>query len=356
MGEGKGVVTPGAGPRTGRMTPERFRRVDQLVSLALERAANERAEFIREACAGEEDLRLEVESLLASHDNKDAFLAEAPARLAAELLEEKPGEEIGKSPTVRRDGAVVGRFRLLGELGTGGMGIVFAAYDPELGRKVAIKLVRPETSVTVSASEGRERLLREARAMAQISHPNVIAVHEVGTFAEQVFIAMEYVEGSTLSKWLSEKNRPWREVLAMFVQAGRGLAAAHSGGILHRDFKPENVLVGNDGRARVVDFGLARLADADGQSLSATAVHQRAMLDVTLTQRGRIVGTLAYMSPEQLMAKGVDQKTDQYSYCVALFQGLYGALPFNAENLAALLEQIKQRRVNQVFKSKNVPA
>src|SRR5215831_14967836 len=265
MGKSKGVATRGAGASTGRMTPERFRRLDQLVSLALERSANERSEFIREACADEEDLRIEVESLLASHDNQDAFLTEAPARLAAELLDEKAGEEIGKSPTVHRGGAVVGRFRLLGELGTGGMGIVFAAYDPELGRKVAIKLVRPETSVTGSASEGRERLLREARAMAQISHPNVIAVHEVGTFAEQVFIAMEYVEGSTLKKWLSESSRPWREVLAMFVQAGRGLAAAHREGILHRDFKPENVLVGKDGRARVVDFGLARAGETNRQ-------------------------------------------------------------------------------------------
>jgi serine/threonine protein kinase/Tfp pilus assembly protein PilF len=347
------------------MTPERFRRVDQLVSLALERPANERAEFIREACAGEEDLRIEVESLLASHANKDAFLAEAPARPAAELLDERAEQELGKSPTVRRGGAALGRFRLLAELGRGGMGIVFVAYDPELGRKVAIKLVRPETSVTVSASEGRERLLREARAMAQISHPNVIAVHEVGTFAEQVFIAMEYVEGTTLGKWLSEKNRPWREVLAMFVQAGRGLAAAHSGGILHRDFKPENVLVGKDGRARVVDFGLARLAEpsksgerntASGQSPSGTTSHQRAMLAVTVTQRGKLVGTPAYMAPEQLTGEVVDAKTDQYSFCVALFQGLYGALPFNVENLGALLDQIRRHMVNKVFKSKNVPA
>jgi predicted Ser/Thr protein kinase len=252
------------------VTPDRFSQIEQLVSLALKRKASERAEFVRQACRGDDDLRIEVESLLASYENKDGFLTEAPARLAAELLEERAEEEIGKSPRVLRGGAAVGRFRLLAELGRGGMGIVFAAYDPELGRKVAIKLVRPETSVTGSAGEGQERLLREARAMAQISHPNVIAVHEVGTFAEQVFIAMEYVKGSTLKKWLSASNRPWREVLAMFVQAGRGLAAAHRGGILHRDFKPENVLVGDDGRARVVDFGLARLAKASesGQSLS----------------------------------------------------------------------------------------
>jgi len=346
------------------MTPERFRRVDQLVSLALERAANERAEFIREACAGEEDLRLEVESLLASQEKEDSFLAEAPVRLAAQLLAESAGDN---ASTALLDGEVApGRYKLVEKLGVGGMGVVYLAEDPELGRRVAIKLMEPKASGTLPASEGRARLLREARALAQLSHPNVIAVHDVGTCADQVFIAMEYVEGSTLSQWLAERKRTWREVLSTFVQAGRGLAAAHAVGIVHRDFKPDNVLVGNDGRVRVLDFGLARpaqpseseeLANADGQALAETKTSPRlAMLGVTVTQRGKLVGTPGYMPPEQLIGGRVDEKTDQYSFCVALFQGLYGTLPFNADNFGALLEQIRQRKLIDVPKWNHVPS
>src|SRR5215510_2958012 len=305
MGEGKGVAAPGAGVRTGRMTPERFRRVDQLVSLALERAANERAEFIREACAGEEDLRLEVESLLASQETQDGFLAEAPARLAAQLLAESGGDNA--STALPNSALAPGRYKLVEKLGVGGMGVVYLAEDPQLGRRVAIKLMEPKASGAQSASEGRARLLREAQALAQLSHPNVIAVHDVGTCADQVFIAMEYVEGSTLRQWLAERQRTWREVLSTFVQAGRGLAAAHAAGIVHRDFKPDNVLVGNDGRVRVLDFGLARPAqpsyteeqhNVDEQALAdAKTVPGLAQLGVTVTEQGKFIGTPAYMAP-----------------------------------------------------------
>jgi serine/threonine-protein kinase len=348
------------------VTPERFRRVDKLVSLALERAADERAEFIREACAGEEDLRIEVESLLASQMNRDEFLAEAPARLAAQLLAESAGHRDNAPTPLSSSGLVPGRYKILDKLGVGGMGVVYLAEDPELGRKVAIKLVDPKASGTVSASEGRARLLREARALAQLSHPNVIAVHDVGTCADQVFVAMEYVEGGTLSRWLAERKRNWREVLSTFVQAGRGLAAAHTVGIVHRDFKPDNVLVGNDGRVRVLDFGLARpaqpsyseeLQNADGQALADTkTVPRLAMLGVTVTQRGKFIGTPAFMAPEQLMGERVTEKTDQYGFCVALFQGLYDTLPFNADNFGALLEQIMQRKVNEVPNFNSVPS
>src|SRR5215813_8341790 len=194
-----------------------------------------------------------------------------------------------------------GRYKLVEKLGVGGMGIVYLAEDPQLGRRVAIKLIEPKTSGTLSASEGRARLLREAQALAQLSHPNVIAVYDVGTCADQVFIAMEYVEGSTLSQWLAERRRTWREVLSTFVQAGRGLAAAHAVGIVHRDFKPDNVLVGSDGRVRVLDFGLARpaqpshneeLVTTDAQALADTKITPRpAMLGITVTQRGKFIGT-----------------------------------------------------------------
>src|SRR5215813_4547668 len=365
MGEGQGMATPGAGAASGRMTPERFRKIDELVSQALDRPAQERAEFIRFACAGEDELLAEVESLLASHEKRDGFLGEAPGRLAAQWVAESMGQALGASGTPPTSPPAPGRYRILQQLGTGGMGVVYLAEDPELGRRVAIKLMRPEASRNISASEGRARLMREAHAMAQLSHPNVIAVYDVGTFGDQVFIAMEYVEGSTLTQWLAEQHRPWREIVNMFVQAGRGLAAAHAAGILHQDFKPDNVLVGKDGRPRVLDFGLARAlfgepekgalddelakADADGPS-------NLAPLAVVLTRPGRLMGTPAYMAPEQLMGERVDEKADQYSFCAALFQGLYGVVPFNGDDFDALLEQIRLRKVNEVPKSNSVPS
>jgi serine/threonine protein kinase len=208
--------------------------------------------------------------------------------------------------------------------------------------------------------------MREARAMAQISHPNVVAVHDVGTFGDQLFIAMEYVEGKTLSEWLSHQSRSWRDVLSIFIQAGHGLAAAHAGGILHRDFKPENVLVDKNGRVRLVDFGLARLPEPSksSQPHAANALATQGvnnaypwpMPDLVVTERARFAGTPAYMAPEQLIGQPADEKTDQYSFCVALFQGLYGELPFNPDSLGALLEQIRHCKLNKIATFSFVPS
>ena len=346
------------------MTRDRFRRIERLVYLALGHAVSERARLIQEACCGDDELRIEVESLLISHEREDGFLTVAPFRLMTELLNRDISEDVDKPcKTVGTNGAAASRFQLLDELGVGGMGIVFAAYDAELGRKIAIKLVRPQASENLSADEAQAWLMREARAMARISHPNVLAVHDVGMLGDQMFIAMEYVEGTTLSQWLKVQDRPWCDVLTVFIQAGRGLAAAHVSGILHRDFKPQNVLVDKEGRARLVDFGLARFADPitnghrtsnNGKDRADVKAMAFAGLSVTASH-GKFVGTPTYMAPEQLVGQPIDEKTDQYSYCVALFQGLYSKLPFNAESVGALLEQIKHRRVNAVPKSSRVP-
>ncbi|HWB75987.1 MAG TPA: serine/threonine-protein kinase, partial [Nannocystaceae bacterium] len=163
-----------------------------------------------------------------------------------------------RGPSFLLRGDVLGRYVVLDKLGSGGMGIVYAAYDPELDRKVAVKLIRP--GVRGRTEVARARLLREAQALARLSHPGVIAVHDVGTFEDQVFVAMEFVDGMDMAQWLRRARRSWREVLDILRQAGEGLAAAHQAGVIHRDFKPENVLIGHDGRARVLDFGLARTA------------------------------------------------------------------------------------------------
>src|SRR5262249_34219145 len=166
---------------------------------------------------GDEELRSEVEALLASYEEKDGFSVRAPSQLAAELLREQATGAVNNDITP-------GRYQAMGELGSGGMGVVYAAYDPELRRKVALKVMRPEPSGGSPTTPARARLLREAQAMAQLSHPNVVAVHDVGTAGDNVFIAMELVEGSTLGKWLTEQKRPWREILGMFLQAGAGPA------------------------------------------------------------------------------------------------------------------------------------
>ena len=156
----------------------------------------------------------------------------------------------------------IGRYRVEGQLGEGGVGMVFAAHDPELGRRVAVKLLRPDRLGSDPLAAG-ERLREEAQAMAQLAHPNVATVYDVGEHDGGVYIAMELVEGQSLREWLDQMVRPWKEVLSMYFQAGRGLAAAHDAGMIHRDFKPANVLVGRDGRARVVDFGLASTGGLD---------------------------------------------------------------------------------------------
>src|SRR5215475_6514649 len=161
-------------------------------------------------------------------------------------------------PAALARGAGIGRYIVLAMVGRGGMGEVYAAYDPELDRKVAVKLLRVKPGNGVSLTEGRQRTLREAQAIARLSHPNVVVVYDVGTFRDQVFIAMEFVDGNTVTYWLAAQPRSWQEVLRVFRAAGRGLVAAHEKGLVHRDFKPDNVMVGRDNQVRVMDFGLAR--------------------------------------------------------------------------------------------------
>lgn len=220
-------------------------------------------------------------------------------------------------------GAQMGRYVVEGLLGEGGMGVVYAATDPTLGRTVALKLLRPGGG----GDEGRARLVREAQAMARLSHPNVLPLFELGTEGERVFLAMERVEGPTLAGWLRERERPWREVLGLFLQAGEGLAAAHRAGLVHRDFKPANVLVGADGRPRVTDFGLVRHEAGGDEGFAGDGSGDPGE---ALTRAGAAPGTPAYMSPEQLAGREVDARGDQFSFCVALHEALYGLRPFDA--------------------------
>lgn len=239
-----------------------------------------------------------------------------------------PGVEDAAAEVETTEGARIGRYFLLSRLGQGGVGVVHLGYDPELHRRVAIKVLRTSTDPAA-----RERMVREARALAQVSHPNLVHVYEVGTWGEHVFLAMEYVRGRSLAQRVAEGPVPWREAVALMVRAGRGLAAAHRAGLVHRDFKPGNVLLGEDGSVRVADFGLARLeADSpvhDSDDLGATkAEARRRALARTFSADGAVLGTPAYMAPEQHAGGTLDARSDIYSFCVTLHEVLAGARPF----------------------------
>jgi len=354
-------------------------------------------------------------------------------------------------------GAAIGRYLVLNLIGRGGMGEVYAAYDPELDRKVAIKVLRASSSAGVDAIEGRGRILREAQALAQLSDPNVVAVYDVGTVDDRVFLAMEFVDGSTLSFWQHAQPRTWREVVTLYAAAGRGLAAAHRRGLVHRDFKPDNAMVGRDGQVRVMDFGLARSAEAHpaegpaaeervrstagtnvattglsasgrslarspaggqlrpGERLSASGVVVPApasdaasagssrrspaspgaplemppldldaatrnlavprsgtnptlverspggaaasgALNLRLTQTGAMMGTPAYMAPEQFAGKPAEARSDQFSFCVALYEALYGERPFAGKSLTDLTRNVLSGQVREAPVGANVPS
>ena len=237
-------------------------------------------------------------------------------------------------------GSRVGRYRLVDTVGAGAMGIVYLADDPDLDRRVALKMLRRQDA------QASDRLTREAQALARLSHPNVIVVYEVGSFQEHVYMAMEFVDGESLTSWL-RAERSVTEILATFEQAGRGLAVAHAAGLVHRDFKPDNVLVGRDGRVRVVDFGLARgdalvRAVGDAESRPAFATPEKKDAFRTLTRTGAFMGTPAYMAPEQYEGIAADARTDQFGFCVSLYEALFASRPFEADTLVALAQAVKR--------------
>ena len=279
--------------------------------------------------------------------DRDLAFAEAERRLLGRVLQP----------------VTLDRFVVLHRLGQGAMGVVYAAHDPKLDRKVALKLVDTGGFGSEGVREAQDRLEREARAAADLSHPNIVTIYDTGTVGDQVFLAMEMVDGETLRRWL-QTTRTWREIVTLFIEIGRGLAAAHDKGIVHRDFKPDNVLVGKDGRPRVVDFGLARPI--------STAMASSASLDDTSTQDGedesesgsapatasrdtRIAGTPAYMAPEQYEGRNIGAHSDQFGFCVALYEALLGERPFQGKGPAALAASVIEGRRAPVPRNHSVP-
>ncbi|MEZ4380694.1 MAG: serine/threonine-protein kinase [Nannocystaceae bacterium] len=256
---------------------------------------------------------------------------------------ELPADELpggGVDEDYLPEGTAVGRYRVEAPIGAGGMGVVYRAYDPELDRQLAIKILRESRR----ARRDEARFLREAQAMARLSHPNVVPVHDVGSAPVGLFLAMELIDGQTLRGWLEVEARSWREIVDLFLAAGRGLAEAHAAGIVHRDFKPENVLVDRRGRPRVTDFGLARPESAEAGARPAADIDLGAS---PLTRSGTIMGTPAYMAPEQLSGRKVDARADVFAFCVALYEALFGSPPYGGATLGERLAVIVDGKLQE---------
>jgi serine/threonine protein kinase/formylglycine-generating enzyme required for sulfatase activity len=268
-------------------------------------------------------------------------------------------------------GSTLGRYTVLEKLGAGAMGVVYSAYDPELDRKIALKLLRPQQSEGDQARR-QARMVREAQAIAKVSHTNVVGIFEIGVHEGHVFMAMEHLSGGTLRDWVTNKKPTWREIVKMYIQVGHGLAAAHAEGLIHRDFKPDNVLLDKNGVPKVVDFGLVRLAAAardrftssggvpaqtapDKLELSAE-VRDLSGSPAALTRTGALTGTPAYMAPEQYYGRPVEARTDQFAFCVSLYESLYGERPFGGTNIIQLADSVTSGRINEAPKNGEVPA
>src|SRR5262245_36915139 len=306
------------------MTPERWRQIEQLYHGALERGTGERADFLAEACAGDEALRGEVESLLRCDTRAERFI-EAPAlEVVAKLCaEDRVQSMIGRQ---------IGPYQILSLLGAGGMGEVHLALDTRLGRKVAVKLLPAEFTTDA------ERLLRfeqEARAASALNHPNIITVHEIGEFEGRRFIVTEYVEGETLRQRMAsalQGRLRLSEALEIAAQVAAALQAAHEAGITHRDIKPENVMSRADGLVKVLDFGLAKLSGARPGSQPAA--------ENLNTRSGTVMGTASYMSPEQARGEKVDHRTDIFSLGVTFYEMLAGRRPFEGPTASDVIAAV----------------
>src|SRR5262245_26053894 len=308
------------------MELERWRQIDQLLEAALERKPEDRAAFLAAACAGDESLLLEVESLLRSDEAAESFIEEPVITLAANVLAEQHLQSLA--------GQCIGHYQILSRLGSGGMGEVYLAEDLKLARKVAIKFLTP---ALMTNEEARKRLLREARAAAALDHPNICTIREVGEEAGRSFIVMQYIEGETLAERIKRERLNLSEALAIAIQVAEALQEAHQHGIIHRDIKPQNLMLMARGQVKVLDFGLAKVVrdrvvaseEADTSSLMSTP--------------GTIMGTMPYMSPEQVRGETLDLRSDIFSFGTTLYELVSGRRPFEAKSEAEIISAILTR-------------
>src|SRR5712675_1187090 len=328
MDHGEGLALPGAERARNLMKAERWKQVNDLFQSTVERAPGERAAFLDEACHGDEGLRREVESLLTSYERSENFIELPAFEVAPELVtNDRTGALVGK---------VIGHYRIEALIGVGGMGEVYLARDERLGRKAALKLL-PDSLTTDERQLSRFK--NEARSASALNHPNILTVYEIGAEGDRLFIATEFIEGITLRASLASGRINPHAALEIAVQVASALAAADEAGVVHRDIKPENIMLRPDGYVKVLDFGIAKLAE---QELPATMPRDEALLLVE-TNLGSILGTVRYMSPEQACGGHVDKRTDIWSLGVVLYEMLTGHAPFTGDTPGEVMSSILEK-------------
>jgi len=315
------------------MTPERFRQISQIYHATLEREPEERADFLHQSCGRDRDLRHEVESLLASEKSAEAFFSSKGEKDAAKILD---------NPSASLVGRTLDNYHLISLLGVGGMGEVYLARDTKLGREVAIKVL----PAGFASSNDRLRFEREARAASALNHPNILTIYEIREADEQLFIVAEFVDGETLRRRMKKGRLKLGEVLDVAIQVANALSAAHAAGIVHRDIKPENVMLRRDALVKVLDFGLAKLADTQTTSTGPEEV----TLQWLNTEPGLVLGTHAYMSPEQARGLPVDARTDIWSLGVVLYEMVSGRPPFVGETPTDVVVAIVEKEPPAISK------
>ncbi|MGE0126843.1 MAG: protein kinase [Blastocatellales bacterium] len=308
------------------MTPDRWARIDQLLDEALERPSAERSTFLDEVCAQDDDLRREIESLLAAHQKAEEKFLKVPA---LEIAAKRLAVEENRSLL----GRTLGHYSVISVLGVGGMGEVYLARDAKLDRKIALKLLPDQ----YTQDAGRiKRFEREARAASALNHPNIITIYEIGEIEGKHFIAAEFVDGQTLRELMSAGRITSKDAIEIAIQTASALSAAHEAGIVHRDIKPENVMRRRDGYVKVLDFGLVKLIEQNKSQGHTNASEG----DLGKTNPGAVLGTVRYMSPEQALGQDVDSRSDIFSLGVALYELLTGAPPFKGSQTAGILDAI----------------
>ncbi len=309
------------------MDAERWQKIERVFHAALQAEPSLRATILEDSCAGDELLRRQVEALLAHREKAGTFL-ETPAFATAKQTSgsEKPPSTSGGAARFGV-GAAVAQYRVLAEIGAGGMGIVYKAEDTKLGRLVALKFL-PETLATDAAA--LERFQREARAASALNHPNICTIYDIAEYQGHPFIAMEYLDGRTLGEHILGRTLDVDEISKLGIQIAEALSAAHSKGVVHRDVKPGNIVATVTGPVKVLDFGLAKLIGSQGGNA----------LTKSLTETHAVAGTLPYMSPEQLRGRDVDARTDIYALGVVLYEMSTGRRPFTAEISPQLIDDI----------------